>query len=182
MIIGITGTNGAGKGTVVEYLKKKGFGHYSSSEFVVEEARRRGLPLDRDSLHLVGTELRRNNHPAFITQGLCDRARAAGGDAVIESIRSIPASVFIKSYGGILFSVDANRRVRYERVLLRGTEKDKVSFERFCEQEDRELHPVEPNAMDIAGAMSTADAVLHNDGTREELYAQIDAALTRLTN
>jgi len=34
MIIGITGTLGAGKGTIVEILKKKWFGHYSVREFL----------------------------------------------------------------------------------------------------------------------------------------------------
>ena len=33
IIIGITGTLGAGKGTVVEYLKKKSFKHYSVRSF-----------------------------------------------------------------------------------------------------------------------------------------------------
>lgn len=36
-IIGITGTLGAGKGTIVEYLKdKKGFAHFSVREFLKE--------------------------------------------------------------------------------------------------------------------------------------------------
>jgi len=38
MILGITGTFGAGKGTIVEYLKTKGFSHYSVSEdFLIPE-------------------------------------------------------------------------------------------------------------------------------------------------
>lgn len=37
MIIGITGTNGAGKGTVVEYLAKKEWNHFSAGEFITEE-------------------------------------------------------------------------------------------------------------------------------------------------
>src|SRR3989344_3951257 len=42
MIIGVTGTNGAGKGTVVDYLvSKKGFKHYSAREFIVEEVIKR---------------------------------------------------------------------------------------------------------------------------------------------
>ena len=38
LIIGITGTLGAGKGTVVEYLvEKKGFDHYSVRAFLLKE-------------------------------------------------------------------------------------------------------------------------------------------------
>lgn len=42
LIIGITGTNGAGKGTVVEYLvKEKGFSHYSVSGYLTQILKRR---------------------------------------------------------------------------------------------------------------------------------------------
>ena len=37
MIIGITGTLGAGKGAVVEFLKQKDFKHYSVRNFLIEE-------------------------------------------------------------------------------------------------------------------------------------------------
>ena len=43
-IIGITGTLGAGKGTIVDYLvQKKGYLHYSVRAFLSEEVKRRGL-------------------------------------------------------------------------------------------------------------------------------------------
>ncbi|MBR5146904.1 MAG: AAA family ATPase, partial [Bacteroidales bacterium] len=43
-IIGITGTIGAGKGTIVDYLvKEKGYVHYSVREFLAEEVKKRGL-------------------------------------------------------------------------------------------------------------------------------------------
>ena len=42
--IGITGTLGAGKGTIVDYLvKNRGFVHYSVRAFITEEIKRRGL-------------------------------------------------------------------------------------------------------------------------------------------
>lgn len=37
-IIGITGTLGAGKGTVVDYLvKNKGFNHFSVGDYLIDE-------------------------------------------------------------------------------------------------------------------------------------------------
>ena len=58
MIIGITGTLGAGKGTIVECLLEKGFKHYSVREFLVEEICKRGLEVNRNSMVLVANELR----------------------------------------------------------------------------------------------------------------------------
>ena len=60
-IIGITGTIGAGKGTIVDYLvKEKGYVHYSVREFLAEEVKRRGLEVNRDTLTEVGNDLRAN--------------------------------------------------------------------------------------------------------------------------
>ena len=56
LIIGITGTLGAGKGTVVEYLvEKQGFDHYSVRSFLLKEINRRGMPENRDSICLLYT-------------------------------------------------------------------------------------------------------------------------------
>lgn len=42
LIIGITGTIGAGKGTVSDYLvNKKGFKHFSVREFLIKEINKR---------------------------------------------------------------------------------------------------------------------------------------------
>ena len=88
IIFGITGTLGAGKGTVVEYLKQKGFTHYSVREFLIEEIKRRGLPVNRDSMNMIGEGLRAEHGASYIVGILYDRAAQAGADAIIDSIRT----------------------------------------------------------------------------------------------
>ena len=62
-IIGITGTLGAGKGTVVDFLvSEKGYKHYSVRSFISEEIIKRNLPLNRDSMVVVANDLRANNN------------------------------------------------------------------------------------------------------------------------
>ena len=56
IIIGITGTLGAGKGTIVDYLiKTKGFTHYSVRAFITKEIEKRKLPVNRDSM-VIGSK------------------------------------------------------------------------------------------------------------------------------
>jgi len=61
LVIGITGTIGAGKGTVVDYLTgKKGFSHFSVRGYLIRhfsvrgylirEIKKRGLVVDRNSI------------------------------------------------------------------------------------------------------------------------------------
>lgn len=181
MIIGVTGTNGAGKGTVVDYLVQKGFKHYSASGFITEEIERRGLPVNRDSMRLVANDLRRIQHPAYLFESLYKRALENGGDAVIEAPRALAEGKFLKDKNVPLIAVDADRSIRYERISKRGSVKDNVSFEQFSIQEDRELNATESYDMNILGVMKFTDYTLHNDGTLEELHAQIDDVLKQIT-
>ncbi len=182
MIIGITGTNGAGKGAVVEYLTQKGFKHYSAREFIVDEIKRRGLSVDRSSMREIANDLRQIHRPTYIGEQLYNRAAAEGGNAIIESIRETAMAKFLKGKGEYLLAVDADREIRYERTVLRGSETDKVTFEQFCEQEDREMNATASWNMNIAGVMKLSDFTLQNNGTLEELHAQIDKVLAKISH
>ena len=56
IIIGITGTLGAGKGTIVDYLvKEEGFDHYSVRGFLLEEMKKMGMPCSRSIIYYGST-------------------------------------------------------------------------------------------------------------------------------
>ena len=180
MIIGITGTNSAGKGTVVGFLKNKGFTHYSGRVFITEEIVRRGLPVNRINMNVVGNDLRKTYGPGYIAEQQLARAQAKGGDAIIESIRAVGEAEFLKSKGAFIWGVDADRKTRYERAVLRGSETDRVSFEEFCAQEDKEMNQKEKYDMNVFGVMALADEIFLNNGTEAELFAQVEAALKKV--
>ena len=56
-IVGITGTLGAGKGTIVEYLKTKGYIHLSVREYLISELQKRNLEINRDNLRELANNL-----------------------------------------------------------------------------------------------------------------------------
>ncbi len=182
MILGVTGTVGAGKGTVVDYLvKEKGFAHYSVRDFLLEEIRQRGLADEtRNGLRDMGNMLRKEHGPAYIAEVLLARAKEQGGNVLIESIRSVGEAEYLKTHGARMLAVDADRASRYERVVLRGSSTDNLTFEEFCAQEDREMAGTAPWDMNVFGVMSVADVTLMNNGTVEELHAQVDRTLATL--
>ena len=169
MLIGITGTLGAGKGTVAECLVENGFKHFSVRAFLLEEIRKRDLEENRDSMVAVANDLRKKHLPSYIVERLIEQAVSTGGNAVVESVR-VPGEVEeLKKAGGILLSVDADIEKRYERIVARKSETDQVSFEEFKENEEREMNSSDPDKQNITAVMRMADIHLKNNGSIDDL-------------
>jgi dephospho-CoA kinase len=178
--IGITGTLCAGKGAVVDYLKQKSFSHYSVRAFLAEEVKRRGLPLNRDNTTIVANDLRTKYSSGYIVETIFSRAKAAGKDCIIESVRALGEVDFLKKQPHfVLLAVDAEPKIRYNRALSRGSELDRVTFEKFISDEQREISS-DPTKGNLLGCIKRADFVIVNDGSLGELHAKIDAILPEI--
>ncbi len=183
LIIGITGTLGAGKGTVVDYLTQKyNFIHFSVRDYLWNEVKARQLPLNRDSLTVVANDLRAKHSPSFIVDELYKLAAKQSQNSIIESIRTVGEIVSLTEKGQfILLAVDADPEIRYERVVLRNSETDHISYETFLANEQREMTSTDANKQNLAACLQKANYVLHNNGNREELYSQVDE-IVKLNN
>ncbi len=181
-IIGITGTIGAGKGTIVDYLTKHhGYRHFSVRGYLTKIIEERGLELNRDSLVAVANELREKNTPSFIAEELYREAKESGVDCIIESIRTIGEVNALRNKPNFtLFAVDADQRLRYERIVERASATDKISYETFVENEKREMTSDDPNKQNLSACMQLSDYRFVNDGSFDELYKQIDTVLQKI--
>lgn len=181
MIIGITGTLGAGKGTIVEYLLKRDFKHYSVRAFLTEEILKRGLEVSRENMVSIGNDLRANFGPGHIIEELYRKAMVAGGNAVIESIRC-PGEVeaLRKKDKFVLFAVDADIEARYSRIWKRASVTDRISFEEFIAAEQREMESSDPYKQNLRKCIDMADHKFKNDWTIEELHGKVGAVLGKV--
>jgi len=173
-IVGITGMSGSGKGAVVDLLKQKGFRHYAAYDLLLEEVIKRNLPQNRDSLIFVGNELRKQFGPGYVAEELIKKAKMGESDAIVESLRTVGEIETLKKEGGILLAVDADQKIRYERIRKRGGIKDNVSWEEFTNQEEGESKSEDPNKQNLIACKDAADYVINNDGTFTELEAQVN--------
>ncbi len=183
MLIGITGTDGSGKGTVVDYLiSEKGFAHYSARAIYLEEIDRRGIEQSRANMRLIANEMREKHGDDFLITYYLKKIKEEGTEnAIIESIRAFSEAVTLKSNGGILIAVDADQKLRYERVQERRSESDRVSFEEFVAHEAVELNDPDPHGMQKQKVIDMADYTILNNGTFEEFHAQIEAVYQKIT-
>ena len=182
LIIGITGTLGAGKGTIVDYLvKEKGFAHFSVRGYITEEIVRRGMPVNRDSMVNVANSLRAAHSPSYIIDQLYEQAMLTGKNCIIESIRT-PGEVQSLAEKGnfVLFAVDADPMMRYDRIVMRNSETDRISFATFIENEEREMQSDDPNKQNIGKCIELADHIFYNNSSVQKLYKYIEEVLNQL--
>lgn len=179
IIIGITGTLGAGKGTIVDYLLKEyGFTHFSVRGYLSSLLKEEGLEPNRDNLVMMGNKLRSLHAPSYIAEQLYHEAIKNGSDCIIESIRTVGEVNALRSLGKFfLLSVDADQKLRYERIVERASSTDKISFSEFADNEKREMESTDPNKQNLTACMKLADFVLKNNGSYSELYSQIENIL-----
>jgi len=180
MIIGITGTNASGKGTAVDFLKQRGFKHYSVRDFLTDELTKRNLPTNRQYLQEVANELRAKHGPAYIVEQIYQRAVANGENATIESFRCPGEVASMKRLPNfVLLAIDADARTRYERAVQRQSSTDtNMTFEQFLEDEKREMTNADPFKQNLSKCADMADIFLLNEGSREELERKVSQYLT----
>jgi dCMP deaminase len=180
VIIGLTGPNGSGKGVLAEFLVQRSFVYRSLSDVIREELARRGLPVTRDNLVRVGTELRSAHGPAVLAERVLGSLEP-DRNYVIDSIRH-PAEVEALRRGGnfTLLQVDAPPRVRFDRLKARGRESDPRAWKDFVALDAKESGSSDEAAQQMDAVARMADHALVNDGSIEEFEGAAGALLSRI--
>lgn len=165
---------------MVAYLvQQHNFTHFSSRELITEEVEIRGLEATRQNFRIVANDMRRQHgNDVLVVRALEKMAAGNVSHAVIESIRTTAEVATLKEHGGILLAVDADQALRYKRITSRQSSSDQVSFEEFVAQEELEMNDPDPNGMQKAQVMAAADHTIMNDGSFDELKADVEAFIT----
>ena len=176
LIIGLTGKNCTGKGTVADYLMKKNFVCFSLSDIIRDELTKEKKEHSRDNMIQKGNELRKTLGPGCLAVKTNEKIKATKGyeHFVIDSIRSpFEVKELRKNKNFILVNLEAPIEVRFKRMLARNRVGDAKTLEEL------EVHEAQENkksdtSQQIDATIEMADETIANDSSFEELYSKID--------
>ena len=176
-MLGLTGSNAAGKGEVAAYLRRLDFAVASLSDVVREEARARGLPPEREHLIRIGNLLREQGGPGALAQRILPRL---GDRDVVDSIRN-PAEVTVLRHLNYfrLVGVRAPLQVRFARSRERARPGDPTTLAQFRQREEQE-NSTDPAAQQLTETFRLADRIIDNDAGLPALHSRIDRLLEEL--
>ncbi len=162
-ILGLAGTNGSGKDAVGELLAKHhNYLFISVTNLLRAEAKRRGIPVERENLRMISAEWRRElGLGVLVDKAVAEyeivKNKYAG--LVMASMRNPGEADRIHEFGGSVVWLDADPHMRYERIQANAAvrnraEEDNKTFEQFIAEEETEMHI--PDGGDAAMLNSSA--------------------------
>ena len=173
-IIGLTGTNAAGKGEAADYLAKRGYAYFSLSDVIRDVLQRQGEEITRDNLIKTGNALREKSGADILARLIMKIVR---GKAVIDSIRNPKEIEYLKKQRHfILLAIDAPLKIRFERAQARGRNESATSFQEFAAKEQEEMTHNE-KGQQLMNCMAMADFTIQNDATLAEFHKKLEELL-----
>lgn len=178
-LIGLSGTNGAGKDLVGELLAERhNYLFVSVTDLLRDEARKRGLPVEREHLRAISSEWRREGGLGVLVDKAVELFKSSGKEyqgLIMASMRNPGEADRIHEFGGTMIWVDADPIVRYDRVYSRQrTAEDDKTYEQFLAEGEAEMHgnPNDPTALHMSAVKHKCDLTILNEGDDIEAFAQ----------
>ena len=173
-LIGLTGTNGAGKGEAASFFVENGYAYFSLSDVVREELGKDNQEVTRNNLIRMGNALRQQFSPDILARRVAEKITEK---SVIDSIRNPKEVEFFQSQKSfILLAIDAPAEQRFQRVKERGRKESASSLEEFLAKEAEEMG-TEESRQQLLACMDMADHTIINDGTIDELRKKLEKFL-----
>jgi len=157
---------GAGKSTIAEGLKSKGYDIVNMGNAVRAEAKKRNLESTRENLGKLMLELREQNGPGAIAELIKPEIESSSSNVIlVDGVRSNDEIQVLKKFGNVkLLAIHASTGTRFDFLQKRGRSDDPQTQEHFEERDNREL------GVGISNSIALSDYAISNIGlSKDEL-------------
>ncbi len=173
-IIGLTGTNCAGKGEAAEFLKKKGFAYFSLSDLIRDKLQKQDIELSRNNMIRYGNLMRKEGGPDILARLVMKKVK---GPAIIDSIRNPKEIEYLqKQKNFILLAIDAPIETRYIRAKKRGRDESASSLQEFKDKEAEEMTAKE-KYQQLQNCIKMADHIVFNARSLVDFHSKLENLL-----
>ena len=184
-LLGISGTNGAGKDSIGEFLAEKhNWLFVSVTEILRAELRRQGKPIERTNLSALSAAWRKQYGLGVLIDKAFDIYKSHQKEyegLVISSLRNPGEADEVHKLGGQVIWVDADPRVRYERIISRnrGSEDNKTFGEFLTEEQAEMQHIGHVATLSMEGVKQKSDIFIENSGNNlEKFFSELEQTLS----
>ena len=175
-VIGTVGMPGSGKSVISQILKDKLNSFYIvMGDVIREEVRKVGLAPTSDNVRKIMLAIREREGNDIVAKRCIEKMKENEGKyewAIIEGLRGIEElTTFRKHLDFLLIAIHASPSTRFNRLKQRGRSDDPKNREMFDKRDLTELK------VGIGSVIALADHVFVNEGSKEDLFSQIDQLL-----
>lgn len=181
MIIGLTGKNGSGKGVAADFMKDLGYQYYSLSDVIREEMIKANISITREHLIKFANEMRTTYGPSILAEKILSKLDP-DKNYVVDSVRNpFEVETLRKRKDFHLLVIEAEPKVRFERIKERAREKDPVTYEDFLKIDAAEAGSRDPASQQLNRTQELADAAVENNATVAEFQEQLKQVIRLLS-
>jgi dephospho-CoA kinase len=173
LILGIAGEMSSGKGTIATHVvNERGGSSHRFSTILRDILDRVYLDQSRENFQVLSMILRKNFGEDIMAKSMYHDVKNDKHEiVVVDGVRRMADIAYLREIPHFkLVYVDADMRVRYERIVKRGEKTDDFNktFEEFKAEHEADAE------IQIRDLKNYADYIINNDGTFIDLYKQLD--------
>ncbi len=174
-IIGLSGTNGSGKDTVGQILQEEyGYLFVSLTDILRDELIKQGKSTARENMRELSARMRKESGLGVLIDKAVEILDSKNEDykgLVMASIRNVGEVEHIHELGGLMIWVDADPKIRYQRVTSRKrSSEDEKTFEEFLKEEQDEMRVYgDETTLAVGEVKKLCDETIENNSNNKDL-------------
>ncbi len=178
IILGLVGEMATGKSTITDYLKsKRGAVSFRFSDMLRDVLDRMYIEKDRANLQKISTILRQDFGDDIMSKVIAQDVKNSDSTFIIvEGIRRPSDIDYLKALPEFkCVAISTEERTRFERLTQRSENPDdqNKTWEQF------QIDGKQESESKIKEIAQQADFIIDNNGSFEELYAQVDKIIAK---